>query len=400
MRLIADQVVRLKNQVYNLSEEIRTLRRTASKGADIFVGTAEANAAFSYPTSGCQFPVTLKEYHWSEAVDTCPTMTGIDLGRHVVARTIDESFVESGTNVVVVRARGGHGGRWYIVNQLTPDATAGGLVYAVANEALHPGQAAGTGNFSRYTCINGSWVDSGVDINVGDPANANMFFSGEAGYMASCGGSTYQPIGSQGLTRIAACPVSISCDQSGSTLLLNAGTTSGAVSVTGYNTWPGYRRNILAGYNDVHLAIYDQTWSRWILQPQSIAMMAQANLLRDLDPGGQGTDATPAISSASFALLDFATASCTLTETVGSIRNPYKLAGEQNDAVLLLRDILNGGDAWILLDVQRAKVETADDARLAEDSGSTWLQLRKKDTWVHKAPTDPNNWINEIETCP
>lgn len=116
---IAATVVRLENQVRNLSQELRSLGNRNRRGVDIWEGVTGAHAgATPYPAigTGCVFPVELSELHWAETISLCPTSTKNDLSQFIVARTIDSSYVGTGTHVVGVHVRGSHGGRYWIIS--------------------------------------------------------------------------------------------------------------------------------------------------------------------------------------------------------------------------------------------------------------------------------------------
>lgn len=117
VRLIAHEVQRMRNQFFNLTSELDSLRAASSVGPIQFVGKTTTNAAHpTYPTVGCKFLVQRVDHDWDNGtVNECDAGNKTEIGQYVVARTIGGLFLPENTKVLVQHVRGSHGGRWMII---------------------------------------------------------------------------------------------------------------------------------------------------------------------------------------------------------------------------------------------------------------------------------------------
>jgi len=134
IRLIAENVKRLRAQYQNLEQIVLGLRRELPAHY-IRTGYTTTNTAHpTYPTSGCQFVVKFEDWSFVEATALCADTDKREwASKYVLARVYGGGYLAENTRVLLVRVPGYEGRRWWI---LPEPAT---LVELCLAEA-HPGR--------------------------------------------------------------------------------------------------------------------------------------------------------------------------------------------------------------------------------------------------------------------
>jgi len=134
---IGDAVQRLHSQINNLDDRLaRTMRN--NEGKTIRTGKTVANpAGGEYPDEGCQFYVQFQDWAFIEDDGLCEPLDRRPWeAKFVVARTLDESYVAEGTDVIIFKVPGKEGHRWWMIAM---DEAAGATLVRVSPlDHFHP----------------------------------------------------------------------------------------------------------------------------------------------------------------------------------------------------------------------------------------------------------------------
>ncbi len=112
---IGATVQRLQAQIHNLNDRLARVTRQ-NEGKTIRTGVTVANPAggSNYPTTGCQFWVQFEDWAFLEIDGDCTDLTRKQWAtKHVVARTVNETHIPEGSDVLIRKVPGKDGHRWW-----------------------------------------------------------------------------------------------------------------------------------------------------------------------------------------------------------------------------------------------------------------------------------------------